>query len=159
MYQFTFCGFHLLATYMVTSGLVPPCHMEPKWLLYSAASLGDLSISTIIRYPTQSYYFSDTELTSPCPILVMPSARLDNNMCQFCKSLIWLDWDSNSQTFCNGSLRSTETAHHVCPYQYGSPIESSKPTISSLTLDVVRRKSPIKQSFFSACYQMRWPNG
>ena len=42
------------------------------------------------RYPTQSHY-PDNELTSPCPILEMLSARLDSDRYQFLKSLAWLD--------------------------------------------------------------------
>ena len=47
-------------------------------------------------YPTQSHY-PDTELTSSCPIILMPSARLGSNKCNICMSLIWLDWDLNSR--------------------------------------------------------------
>ena len=38
------------------------------------------------RYPTQAHY-PDTVLTSPCPILLMPSTRLGSDKYQFCKSL------------------------------------------------------------------------
>ena len=36
-------------------------------------------------YPTQSYY-PDTELTSACPILIMPSARL--------RIFLWVEWET-----------------------------------------------------------------
>ena len=36
-------------------------------------------LETITRYPIQSY-FSDTELTSLCPFILMPSARLGTDI-------------------------------------------------------------------------------
>ena len=47
-------------------------------------------------YPTQSHY-PDTLLTSPCPILLLSSARLDSDKYNFYKLLAWLRWDSISQ--------------------------------------------------------------
>ena len=41
-------------------------------------------------YPAQSQT-PDTEPTSPCPILIMPSTWLGRNKDQFEKSLVWLD--------------------------------------------------------------------
>ena len=49
----------------------------------------------ITRCPTQSH--PDTELTNPCPILVMLNARLDDATYQFYKSSLWFSWDSNSR--------------------------------------------------------------
>ena len=43
-----------------------------RYRLYSAVPLGNQATGTMIRYPTQSPY-PDTELTSSCPILIMPS--------------------------------------------------------------------------------------
>ena len=46
--------------------------------LYSVASLGDMTASTVTRYPTQSYY-PDIVLTSAYLTLVMPSGKLGSN--------------------------------------------------------------------------------
>ena len=51
---------------------------------YSAAPLGDQAPITMICYPTQSHY-SDTEPTSPCPIIIMPSTWLGSDKFQFYK--------------------------------------------------------------------------
>ena len=67
------------------------------WWLYGAAPLEDHSASIMTWYPTQSHY-PDTEPTSPCPILIIPSTRRGSNMYTFWKSVIWLDWESNSRT-------------------------------------------------------------
>ena len=53
--------FYVLATYNVIAGRVLTCDS----LQYSGAPLGDQA--------AQSHYL-DTEPTSPCPILIMPSA-------------------------------------------------------------------------------------
>ena len=45
-------------------------------------------------YPTQSHY-PDYVLTSPCPILALPSAGLRSDKYQFYKSSVWLGWNSN----------------------------------------------------------------
>ena len=50
-----------------------------------------ISQPTITRYLTQSHYL-DTELTSPCPILLMPSSRLLSDKNQFYKSLFSFVW-------------------------------------------------------------------
>ena len=42
---------------------------------YSATPLGNQPVRTLTQYPTQSYY-PDTDLTSPCPILLVLNARL-----------------------------------------------------------------------------------
>ena len=44
-------------------------------------------------YPTHPHYDNGV-LISPCPILLMMSARLSSDKYQFCTSLIWLSWDS-----------------------------------------------------------------
>ena len=51
-------------------------------------------------------YYPDTELTCPCPILLMPSARLGRNKYQFYKPLVCLDQEANSQS-------STSEAHSL----------------------------------------------
>ena len=68
----------------VISGWVPTCDSADSWQLYSAAPLGNQTTRTMTHYPipshpTQSHY-PDTVRTSPCPILVMPSARLGSDM-------------------------------------------------------------------------------
>ena len=77
-----FVVFHILATSKFISGWVLTCHSAHSWLLYSAASLGHQAASTMTCYPTQSHY-PNTELTSPCPIIIMLSARLGSNKYQF----------------------------------------------------------------------------
>ena len=64
-----------------------------SWQLYSAALLREQTTSIMMWFPTTIHY-PNTELTSPCPRTVMPSARLDNDKYNFCKLLVWLDWDS-----------------------------------------------------------------
>ena len=66
--------FHSFETSQV-GGLVLICDSGHSWLLYSATSLEHQASGTMTCYPTQSHY-PDTEITSPCPILVMLSARL-----------------------------------------------------------------------------------
>ena len=101
-----------------------------SWQLYSAAPLTDHATGTITWYPTQSHY-PDTELPSPCPILLMPSARLCSDKYQFDKFLVWLSPHSNSRP-------STQEAFTVpirpqdpvskplvkLPLQYGRPPRS-----------------------------------
>ena len=67
------------------SGWVPNYDNAHSWRLYSAALLGYQATRTIALYPTQ-WHYPDTESTSPCPILMMPSAQ----------SLASLDWELNS---------------------------------------------------------------
>ena len=52
------------------------------WWIYSATPLGNQATSTMTWYPLQSHY-SDTELISRCPILLMLCARLGNDKYQF----------------------------------------------------------------------------
>ena len=54
------------------------CDSAHSWWLYSSASLEHQATSTMTCYPTELHY-PDTELTSPFPILIMPSARLGSN--------------------------------------------------------------------------------
>ena len=64
--------------------MVPTCNSMHSWLLYtySAASLGYQAASTMTCYPTQSHY-PDIERTSHFPILIMLSAKLGSDKCQF----------------------------------------------------------------------------
>ena len=61
-----------------------------RWL-HSAVLFGDQATRT--RTPKR---YPNIELTSVCPILVTPSARLGSDNYHFSKSVIWLSWDSNS---------------------------------------------------------------
>ena len=54
---------------------------------YSVAPLGKQTTGTMTQGPIQSHY-PDSELTSSCPILLMPSARLESDKYQFYKSLL-----------------------------------------------------------------------
>ena len=75
--------FCILPISKVISGQVPPiCECMHSWWLYSAAPLGDEIASTMIWYPTQSHY-PDTERSSTCPTLLMPSTRLGSSKYQF----------------------------------------------------------------------------
>ena len=87
--------FYVFGTSKVITGGIPTCHSVRSWRLYNAAPLGNQV--TMTQYPTQSCY-SDTELTSSHPILLLPSARLRSYKYKFCKSLVWLDRKPNSQS-------------------------------------------------------------
>ena len=50
--------------------------------LHCAAPLENQATSTMIKYPTQLHYPA-TEPTSPCPILIMPSAWLGSDKYTF----------------------------------------------------------------------------
>ena len=52
------------------------------WRFDSAAPQEDETTITMTVYPTQPDY-PNTGLTSPCPILVMPNARLGSDKYQF----------------------------------------------------------------------------
>ena len=80
--------FYVLTIIKIISGWVPTCDGVHTWRLYSATQLRDQTADTMTRYPTQSHY-PDNVLTSPCPILLMQSARLGINF----MSLVWLGWD------------------------------------------------------------------
>ena len=86
--------FYILATSRFISGWVPTFGNAHSWWLYTAAPLGNQAISTISWYPTPSHY-PNTEPTSPCHILIMPSSWLGSDKYQFDKSLVWLDHGSN----------------------------------------------------------------
>ena len=50
---------------------------------------------TMTQYPTQAHY-PDTDVISPCRILLMPSTRLGSDKYQFYKTLFWLERKPNS---------------------------------------------------------------
>ena len=75
---------YILARSTVISAQVPTCASAQPWQLYSAArtmkSEPDIQLDQL--------HFPDTELTSPCRILLMPHARLGSDKYQFDKSLV-----------------------------------------------------------------------
>ena len=87
--------FYVLATANIISVSVPTCDRVHSWRHYSASPLGNQAVSNMTWPPTQSHYL-DTEPTSPCPILVMPSIWLGSDKYQLCKSLLWILLESNS---------------------------------------------------------------
>ena len=92
---------HITSTtnqHRVIPGWVSTCYRTQLWRQYSSALPRDQATSTTIPFSTQSHY-SDTELTSPWPILVMLSARLGNDRYQFCKSLVWVGKDLTSRLY------------------------------------------------------------
>ena len=77
--------FYVLGTSKFILRQVPTCDLSygdfiivHSWGLYSAASLGHQATSTFTCYPTQSHY-PDILPTSPCAILLMPSARIGSD--------------------------------------------------------------------------------
>ena len=63
--------------FKVISGRIPTCK-GMVWQLVSTAHMGDGIAGAMTHYATQLHY-SDTAQSSPCPTLLIPSARLDNN--------------------------------------------------------------------------------
>ena len=98
--------FQILAAANVFSGWVLTCDSAQSWSLYSAAWLKGIAMT---QYPTQSHY-PDVVRTERCPILIMPSARLDKDRYQSCKSVVWLRWDSISWPLTTVNLRVTNSA-------------------------------------------------
>ena len=88
--------FYVLGTYKVISGRVSTYDSVQSWQLYSASSLGYQTTIIMTCYPTQSHY-PDTEPTRPCPLLILPSARLGSDKYQFVKWLVWLNQELNLQ--------------------------------------------------------------
>ena len=88
--------FYVLTTSKIIAGWLPTCDSAHSRWLYSAAPLGD-PVITITQFLTQSHY-PETELTSPCPsLVVLPSPRLGSDVYQFCRSLVWPDQEYNSR--------------------------------------------------------------
>ena len=81
-----------------------------SWQLYSVAPLG--------------HSHSDPKLTTIWSILIMSRARLGSDMCQFCKLLAWLSWDSNSRPSTWESLRSNWVGHRVQSHVKGNELDS-----------------------------------
>ena len=103
--------FYILGTSKVISRQTSICDSAHSWWLYSAAPLENQAIDAMTQSSTHSHYSDteltspcpDTELTSPCPILLILS-QAGNCKHQFYKSLVWLDWEPNSQTSACGAL-------------------------------------------------------
>ena len=105
-----FCRcFNILATSIVISGQAPTCDSVHSSWLSSAAPVGDLAVDTMNWYLMQSDY-PNAVLTSPCPILLIPSARLGSDEYQFYMSFVWLRLVFKSPTFLIRSLHDTELA-------------------------------------------------
>ena len=75
----------------------------------------------------QSHY-PETELTSPCPIILMQSSRLGRNKYQFYKSLLWLDWELNSRS------PAAEACVPLIPPCFMSQIENSSGSVLQVSL-------------------------
>ena len=79
--------FYILEMFMVISRRVATCDSACSWWLYSAASLGNqapyimIQISHLFKYP-------DTELTGPCPRLLILSAWLESDRYRIFNSLV-----------------------------------------------------------------------
>ena len=71
--------FYVLATSTVISGWAPTCDSVHLWWPFCAAPVGNQATATMTWYPTQSHY-PDTEVTSSCPILLMPNTRLGSDI-------------------------------------------------------------------------------
>ena len=95
---------YILGTFKVLSGPVQICDSVHSSWLHSTASMGNQSTWIMTpRYPTQSYY-PDTELTSPCPILLI--LRQVSIL-----YVISLQRPENELPIsCTGDLRSTDSA-------------------------------------------------
>ena len=78
--------FYILTTSKVLSGRVLSCDCAHLWRLYSAIPLGDQTAN--ISGPLGHIILTLSQ-PSPCPILIVPSARLGSGKYQFYKSLFW----------------------------------------------------------------------
>ena len=79
-----------LATSQVISRRISTCDSAHSWRLYSGAPLGNQATTMIMtQHPIQSH-FPDARLTSPGPIILMPSARLgsERQVSNLIKSLV-----------------------------------------------------------------------
>ena len=126
------------AKYKVISGQVSTYGSVHLWQLYKGGPLENQVTGTMTCYPTQSHY-PDTELTSPCPILIMPRARLENDKYQFDKSLIWLDRELNSPS----------PTCEACALQIQPPY-----LVASNSLQTAVNFTPIRYSCTSTVYVM-----
>ena len=87
--------FYILLTSKVISGRVQTCNSVHSWWFYSAAPLSHQAANTMTWYLTQ-WHYTDTELTSPCLILLMQSTKLGSEKYQFGRPLIWVYGELNS---------------------------------------------------------------
>ena len=72
-------------------GWILTCDSTHSWYLYSVASFGVQATGIRTQFLTKTHY-PDTELISPCPILVMQSARIGSNTYQFWTQLGFELW-------------------------------------------------------------------
>ena len=87
--------FYVLATSKFLAGQRLTCDSVHSWRRYSAAPLGIQAVSTMTWYSIQPHY-SDTEPTSPCPILITLRTYLARNRSvSILKSVFWHDQGSN----------------------------------------------------------------
>ena len=76
------------------SGWVLTCDSTHSLGVYSAFPLGNQGSGNMTWYPTQSHYCK-TELTSPCHVFLILSARLAKDKHRVDKSLVWVDKELN----------------------------------------------------------------
>ena len=76
---------------------------------------------TRLSAPWPQSDYPDTELTSPCPMLIMPSAWLGSDKYQFCISFVWFDQGSDSLVGILQSIKSRNgcSAHSAIPVWSG----------------------------------------
>ena len=67
--------FCILGTSKVISGWVATCDSGHAWRLYITIPLGNQAVTIMSKYLTQSKY-ADSDLSSPCHVIIMPSIRL-----------------------------------------------------------------------------------
>ena len=108
---------YVLTTSKVIPGFSLTCDSVYSWWLCSAISLGNQTINTMTWYPTQSQY-PDTDPTSSCPILIMPSSWLGSDKYQFYKLLIWCDQGFDSTISCTQDPCFTESVTAPDRYCY-----------------------------------------
>ena len=103
------------------------CDSAHSWQLYSAVPLGNQVAVSMVQYPIQSHY-PDTERTSPCPILLMPSHRLGSDKYKLISH--WFDLTEPNSSSTAYEVRTVPIEHHVC----GSALTSRQPIRNSSSL-------------------------
>ena len=76
-----------MATSMIKPEQVPTCERTYSWRFYSAAHWRNHTHTAMTQFQIESHY-PDTELTSPCCSLLMPSSRLGTDKYKFDESLV-----------------------------------------------------------------------
>ena len=110
--------FYILATYKVISGRLPTCDSAHSWWVCSGAPLENQAVSTM-TWPDLTWrdipHNPDTELSSPCPMLIMLNTWLGSNKYQFNKSLVWLYHGVACTISCTQDQCSIDSATSPCP--------------------------------------------